>query len=145
MGSFFTKPMSNVMDENMKKQQEFQLSAQKMQMERQMMMQVQMRNKGVAQQLSMAREAFNWYAGFYVTATLGMIAGFAKTKNPAVLSPLIPLTFLVGYQADMALGNKMERILNDADKILSNETGLLRLPGEPLSVAMIDRERSKSK
>uniref|UniRef100_A0A1X7TSB4 Uncharacterized protein n=1 Tax=Amphimedon queenslandica TaxID=400682 RepID=A0A1X7TSB4_AMPQE len=105
MGSFFTKPMSNVMDENMKKQQEFQLSAQKMQMERQMMMQVQMRNKGVAQQLSMAREAFNWIE-----------------IQPQYFSCLP----------------------NDADKILSNETGLLRLPGEPLSVAMIDRERSKS-
>ena len=33
----------------------------------------------------------------------------------------------------------------DADKILSDEPGLLKLPGEPLSVAMIDRERSKSK
>ena len=42
-----------------------------------------------------------------------MLAGFAKTKNPAVLSPLIPLTFLVGYQGDMALGNKMERILSE--------------------------------
>ena len=31
MGSFFTKPMSNVMDENMRKQQEFMLASQKMQ------------------------------------------------------------------------------------------------------------------
>ena len=45
-----------------------------------------------------------------------MFAGFAKTKNPAVLSPLIPLTFLVGYQADMALGKKMERILSESNQ-----------------------------
>ena len=73
------------MDENMRKQQEFMLASQKMQvrisdvlrsciypplppvlslsirqMERQMTMQIQMRNKMLAQQLSMAREAFNW-------------------------------------------------------------------------------------
>lgn len=77
-----------------------------------MSMQVQMRNKTMAQQLAMAREAFNWYAGFYGVAALGLLAGFAKTKHPGMIAPLVPLTFLVGYQADMAMGNKMERILS---------------------------------
>ena len=53
------------------------------------------------------------YAGFYITATIGLLAGYARTKNPAMLGPIIPFTFLVGYQADMALGNKMERILSE--------------------------------
>ena len=38
-------------------------------------------------------------------------AGYIKSKQPAVIAPLVPLSFLFGYQADMALGNKMERIL----------------------------------
>ena len=36
---------------------------------------------------------------------------FARTKHPLVIAPLIPLTFVVGYQADMAWGNKMERVI----------------------------------
>ena len=36
---------------------------------------------------------------------------FARTKRPAMIAPLIPLSFFVGYQADLAWGNKMERII----------------------------------
>lgn len=77
-----------------------------------MAMQVQMRNKMMAQQLGMAREAFNWYAGFYGFAAVGLLAGFMRSRKPWMLGPLVPLTFLVGYQADMALGDKMDRILS---------------------------------
>ena len=40
-----------------------------------------------------------------------MCCRFMRTKHVGALVPLLPLTFVVGYQADMALGNKMERIL----------------------------------
>jgi hypothetical protein len=36
---------------------------------------------------------------------------FARTKHPLVIAPLIPLSFVVGYQADLAWGNKMERVI----------------------------------
>lgn len=36
-----------------------------------------------------------------------------KTKNPAVIAPIIPITFVVGYLTDMAWGNKMERIVGE--------------------------------
>lgn len=32
-------------------------------------------------------------------------------RNPAMLVPLIPLSFVLGYQYDMAKGNKMDRII----------------------------------
>ena len=34
-----------------------------------------------------------------------------KSKHPAVLAPLIPLSFVLAYQYDMSKGNKMERIV----------------------------------
>ena len=42
-----------------------------------------------------------------------MCCRFMRTKHVGALVPLLPLTWFcfVGYQADMALGNKMERIL----------------------------------
>lgn len=36
---------------------------------------------------------------------------FVRTKHPLVIAPMIPLTFVVGYQADLAWGNKMERVI----------------------------------
>ena len=82
------------------------------QLERQMEMQLQMRNRAMAQQLGRARDMFNWYGAFYVLAAFGLTAGFLKTRRPWTIIPLVPLSFIVGYQADLALGNKMERILS---------------------------------
>ena len=76
-----------------------------------MTLQVEMRRRMMAQQLSMVRERFYWWAGFFSLATIGLTAGYIKSRQPAVIAPLVPLSFLFGYQADMALGNKMERIL----------------------------------
>ena len=36
---------------------------------------------------------------------------FAKSRHPMTIIPLVPLTFLVGYQADLTWGNKMERVI----------------------------------
>lgn len=41
-----------------------------------------------------------------------------KTRNPAVLIPLIPLSFVLGYQYDMTKGNKMERILGKGSALV---------------------------
>lgn len=81
------------------------------QMERQIRMQLLMRERMVATQLAVVREAIYWWGGFYGLCLVGLTAGFLKTKNPGVIAPLVPLSFVVGYQADMAFGNKMERIV----------------------------------
>ena len=38
---------------------------------------------------------------------------FMKTKNPAALAAFVPLSFILGYQLDMAYGNKIERIAGE--------------------------------
>ena len=37
-----------------------------------------------------------------------------------MIAPLIPLTFVVGYQADLAWGNKMERVIGECRLELSS-------------------------
>jgi len=37
-------------------------------------------------------------------------SSFKRSGKPTAFVPLIPFTFVVGYQADLAHGNKMERI-----------------------------------
>ncbi|KAK2179852.1 hypothetical protein NP493_469g01043 [Ridgeia piscesae] len=137
--------MGKAMDDSMQKNQETMKMNQRIMMERQMQMQNVMREKMMAMQLGKARELFNWWAAFYVVATCAMIAGFKRSGKPTAFVPLIPFTFVVGYQADLAHGNKMERIRAKADKILENEMSLLRMPGGDLpTIDMLDELRQQS-
>ena len=78
-----------------------------------MQMQQEMMRRQMAVQWARSKDMFYWYAGFVSLATLACTAGFLKTRNPTILAPLLPLSFIVGYQADMAAGNKMERIMSE--------------------------------
>ena len=46
-----------------------------LQMERQIILQNEMRQRGMATQLAFSREMFTWLASFYVIATTGCIVG----------------------------------------------------------------------
>lgn len=50
-------------------------------------------------------------------AALVCVARFLRMKQPWVLAPLVPLSFVVAYQADLAYGNKMERVLGQTQPI----------------------------
>lgn len=64
----------------------------------------------VAMQIARTRELLNWFGSFYVLAAVGMIAGYRRSGKPGVLVPLLPLSFVFGYQIDMGYGNKIQRI-----------------------------------
>ncbi|XP_075263475.1 plasminogen receptor (KT)-like [Convolutriloba macropyga] len=117
----------------------------RMTMERQLQMQNQARERMVAMQISKSREMFTWLASFYSVAVVAAVAGFKRSRNPAALAPLLPLTFLVGYQADLSYGSKMTRIISDADMILQNESNLLQQPGGMVTLAAIDAARNSQK
>lgn len=135
--------MGKALDENMKKQQEFMLQTQRDTLERQIQMQNYMREQATAIQLATARERFNWWAGFYSLAFIACITGFKKTKRPMPLVPLLPLTFVFGYQVDLCYGNKMDRIKRDALHILEEDPTLVSLPQGLPTVSLLDERRSK--
>ncbi|XP_033117521.1 plasminogen receptor (KT)-like [Anneissia japonica] len=137
--------MGKVMEENLKKSQTFMLETQKMQMERQLQMQNMMRERQMAMQVAGSREMFNWLASFYGLAMLAMTAGFAKSKNPSVLVPSLPLTFIVGYQYDWAWGTKVHRIREDAEKLLVEEHGIVAMPSGVPTFKEIDAARNAAK
>ncbi|KXJ24040.1 plasminogen receptor (KT) [Exaiptasia diaphana] len=120
--------VSTAMDENLKKNQAFMKETQQLQLGRQMQMQTQMQRRQMSMMLAGSREMFMWLASFYGIATVGMFAGYMKTKNPAVIAPFLPLSFIVGYQADYAYGNKIDRIRDEAERIMREEPRLLSLP-----------------
>lgn len=144
MGAVLGSAMKNTMDENFKKNQEFMLQTQKLQLGRQLQMQNAMRERQMSMQLAGAREMFYWLASFYGVATLGMLAGFKRSKNPAVLVPFLPFTFIVAYQADFCYGTKMSRIRDEAEKIMQEERALLELPNGMPSFQSIEEARLKA-
>lgn len=140
MGNYVGKAM----EENLAKQQQFMVEMGRITMERQIQMQDQMRERMMATQIARARDLFVWLGSFYGVAGGAMLAGFARTKNPRILAPLLPLTFVVGYQADMAYGTKMNRIKAEAENIVMYEKDLIEIPGGLPTLSTIDAGRMKA-
>ncbi|XP_071500256.1 plasminogen receptor (KT)-like [Diadema antillarum] len=123
MGSF----MAKAMDESFQKNKEFMSEMQVTTLGRQIQMQNQMRERMMAMQLAGSRELFNWLASFYGVMAVVGLAGAARGRR-AALAPLLPLTFIVGYQWDYCYNTKVERIRADAERIMTDEHGILAMP-----------------
>ncbi|NXO89040.1 PLRKT protein, partial [Certhia brachydactyla] len=63
-----------------------------------------------------------------------------KRKNPAVLLPILPLSFVFCYHYDMGYGTLLQRI-KEAENILDTLTTLLELPKGPLTFEDLERIR----
>nr|XP_047123541.1 plasminogen receptor (KT)-like isoform X1 [Hydra vulgaris] len=142
MGALLAGQMKSTMDENFKKNQEFMLTTQELQLGRQMAMQQLLQQKMMAMQLARQREMFTWIASFSATVSLGLLAGFARTKKPSLIGPIIPLGFLTAYNYDMVYGNKMERIKKDAEYILEKDYNLVAMPKGPLTFEEVENFRN---
>jgi hypothetical protein len=91
-------------------------------------LQLKLRETQMAVQIGLMRDNFLWYSSFYaLVAPICAIVGYAR-KNPAVFFPVLPLTFLLGFQYDLAYGYKALRVRREAEFILENERDLLLLP-----------------
>lgn len=79
-------------------------------MERWIQMHYQIKEREQAMALARDREFFYWLSGFYITSLFGSISFYQRTRRPATLLPMIPLSFVMGYYADLAYGSKINRI-----------------------------------
>uniref|UniRef100_A0A3B3B4T3 Plasminogen receptor, C-terminal lysine transmembrane protein n=1 Tax=Oryzias melastigma TaxID=30732 RepID=A0A3B3B4T3_ORYME len=106
--------LSKSMDANFHKQQEFMLHNSRLQLERQIMMQNQMRERQMAMQIAWSREFLKYFGSFFALASVGLTAGALKRRNPALLAPIIPLGFIYTYQMDSAYGTLLYRMRGNA-------------------------------
>ncbi|XP_063334743.1 plasminogen receptor (KT) [Pelmatolapia mariae] len=137
--------LSKSMDDNLKKQQEFMLMNARLQMERQILMQNQMRERQMAMQIAWSREFLKYFGSFFVVATVGLSAGAIKRKNPGMLAPIIPLSFIFAYQMDSAYGTLINRMRGEAENIMETENDRLQLPqGTPTFESIEKARRAKS-
>ncbi|XP_051907698.1 plasminogen receptor (KT) [Hippocampus zosterae] len=137
--------LSKSMDANLKKQQEFMLHNSRLQLERQMMMQNQMRERQMAMQIAWSREFIKYFGTFFVVASTGLTVGALKRKKPAMLAPILPLGFILAYQMDNAYGTLIHRIRGEAEGIMVSENDRLDLPhGMPTFDSIEKARRAKS-
>ncbi|XP_056287928.1 plasminogen receptor (KT) [Pseudoliparis swirei] len=120
--------LSKSMDANFKKQQEFMLHNSRLQMERQMLMQNQMRERQTAMQVAWSREFVKYFGTFFTVTTAGLTLGALKVKKPFLLAPIVPLGFVLAFQMDAAYGTLIYRMRGEAESIMTSEHDRLDLP-----------------
>lgn len=99
------------------------------------------RQAQMATQIAMGRERLNYYAAFYLLSAALMIMAALKKKNPALIGPLVPLSFVLLFQYDMCYGNMMERIRSAADELITNNPYKFYLPEHSGIVTVEEYER----
>ncbi|XP_010891150.1 plasminogen receptor (KT) [Esox lucius] len=133
--------LSKSMDQSFKKQQEFMLHNARLQLERQILMQNQMRERQMAMQIAWSREFLKYYGTFFSLTTLGLTMGAIKKRKPSLFVPIVPLGFILAYQMDMAYGSLIYRMRSEAESIIVSEHNRLDLPHGAISFESIEKER----
>lgn len=79
-------------------------------MERWIQMHYQIAERERALKVSASRELFFWLGSFSAVTFGAIFNRFQRTKQPAVLWPVVPMAFGLAYMADLAYGSKLHRI-----------------------------------
>uniref|UniRef100_A0A8C5K9P9 Plasminogen receptor, C-terminal lysine transmembrane protein n=1 Tax=Jaculus jaculus TaxID=51337 RepID=A0A8C5K9P9_JACJA len=137
MGFVFSKSMN----ENMKIQQEFMLMNARLQLERQLVMQNDMRERQMAMQIAWSREVLKYFGIFFSITTVFLTAGAMKRKKPAFLFPIVPLSFILTYQYDLGYGTLLQRMKDEAEDILETEKNKLQLPKGMITFESLEKAR----
>ncbi|XP_061392355.1 plasminogen receptor (KT) isoform X2 [Musca vetustissima] len=98
---------------------------QELKMERWIQMHYQIKEREEAIQIARNRELFYWISGFYLTSMFGCISVYQRTRRPISLLPMVPLSFVMGYYADLAYGSKIHRIKDMTVTKVITDMGLL--------------------
>ncbi|KFQ39537.1 Plasminogen receptor (KT), partial [Mesitornis unicolor] len=115
-------------------------------LERQLLMQNEMRVRQTAMQIAWTREFIKYFGTFYGCAVIGLTAGAIRKKNAGVLLPIVPLSFIFAYHYDMGYRTLLQRIKGEAENILDTQSTLLELPKGPLTYEDLEKiRRSQSK
>ncbi|XP_006881374.1 PREDICTED: plasminogen receptor (KT) [Elephantulus edwardii] len=139
MGFIFSKSMN----ENMKNQQEFMLVNARLQLERQLIMQNEMRERQMAMQVAWSREFIKYFGTFFSIAAISLTAGAIKKKQPAFLFPVVPLGFILTYQYDLGYGTLLQRMKGEAENILETEKSKLQLPRGMITFESLEKARKE--
>lgn len=73
-------------------------------------MHYEIKSRERALEISKNRELFYWVSSFYLVSFVGSLLRYQRLKQPMTLTPMVPLTFVTAYFADLAYGSKLHRM-----------------------------------
>ncbi|NXW70197.1 PLRKT protein, partial [Hirundo rustica] len=111
-------------------------------LERQLILQNLMRERQTAMQIAWTREFLKYFGTFCGLAAVVLTTGAIKRKNPLVLLPMLPLSFVLSYHYDMGYGTLLQRIKGEAENILDTQSTLLELPKGRLTFEDLEKIRT---
>lgn len=112
-----------------------------LQLERQLTMQNEMRERQMAMQIAWSREFLKYFGTFFGIATISLTTGAIKRKKPAFLIPIVPLSFIFTYQYDLGYGTLLQRMKREAEDILETEKAKLELPKGMITFESLEKVR----
>lgn len=115
----------------------------RLQLERQLMLQNEMRERQMAMQIAWSREFLKYFGTFSGLATISLTAGAIKRKKPALLIPIVPLSFIFAYQCDLGYGTLLQRMKGEAEDILETDKSKLQLPGGMITFESLEKARKE--
>ena len=92
---------------------------------------LQSRETQMAYMFAKNKERFQWYGALYSQFTVALPVAQYRGHHFLVFSYVLS-SFSFWYQYDMFYGNKIERIRNEAERLLDEEPHLFRLPANNL-------------
>lgn len=113
----------------------------RLQLERQLMLQNEMRERQMAMQIAWSREFLKYFGTFFGLTTISLTAGAMRLKKPAFLLPIVPLSFIFTYQYDLGYGTLLQRMKGEAEDILQTEKSKLQLPGGMITFESLEKAR----
>ena len=116
----FVSHAGNVIEEKQREAFKLQQLAQIKSLKRQ-------RDFEIANKIALCRDRVWWMTAFYITMGTVSIGRMIHLRQfaplPLSFVPYVLVPYLVGYQADLAYGNKAERINKMVQKIIHEEEG----------------------
>lgn len=113
----------------------------RLQLERQLTMQNEMRERQMAMQIAWSREFLKYFGTFFGIAATLLTTGAIKRKKPAFLIPIVPLSFIFTYQYDLGYGTLLQRMKSEAEDILETEKTKLELPKGMITFESLEKVR----
>ncbi|KAB0358333.1 hypothetical protein FD755_019781 [Muntiacus reevesi] len=111
------------------------------QLERQLIMQNEMRERQMAMQIAWSREFLKYFGTFFGITAVSLTAGAIKGKKPVLIFPMVPLGFVLAYQYDMGYGTLIHRMKGEAENILETEKSKLQLPKGMITFESLEKAR----
>uniref|UniRef100_A0A8C2S2G2 Plasminogen receptor with a C-terminal lysine n=2 Tax=Pecora TaxID=35500 RepID=A0A8C2S2G2_CAPHI len=121
--------------------QEFPTAVIQSKLERQLIMQNEMRERQMAMQIAWSREFLKYFGTFFGITAVSLTAGAIKGKKPVLIFPMVPLGFVLAYQYDMGYGTLIHRMKGEAENILETEKSKLQLPKGMITFESLEKAR----